>query len=67
MRRKTKRIISIVTLVAVLSAGIIVIANSGSAPDFEIKEDQRKKAYDLLDSSLSKSTFVHDTTYIDFI
>ena len=67
MRRKTKRLLSVVTLVALLSAGVIIIANSGSAPDFDISEKDRKDAYNFLVDSLEESTFKHDTTYIDFL
>ena len=44
MRRKTKRLLSVVTLVALLSAGVVIIANSGSDPDFDISEEERKNA-----------------------
>lgn len=67
MRRKTKRLLSIVTLVALLSTGFIIIANSGSAPDFDISEEERSKAYNFLVNSLEESTFKHETTYIDFL
>lgn len=67
MRRKTKRLLSIVTLVALLSTGVIIIANSGSAPDFDISEEERSKAYNFLVNSLEESTFKHETTYIDFL
>lgn len=67
MRRKTKRLLSVVTLVALLSAGVVIIANSGSAPDFDISEEERKTAYDFLVDSLKDSTFRHETTYVDFL
>ena len=66
MRRKTKRVVSVVTLIALLSTGVFILATSGSAPDFNITEEERSKAYNLLTNSLENSTFAHKKTYVDF-